>query len=319
MASLKGLQKRYDSSIKNDDYYGAEQAVRMMHHRLTQKKDASAEDLSKALDILVSGACTLLSKGQPQAGSALGLLAIKHCNDHQVIANDANIQSVIISICEKFNDPDQVERNLNDEGIRERLRFLKSAQAWTMKTYSQNGNPKVNTLLAHAAADAKDFKLAQKVFTHSDDPKGCAEVLYQYATKETLLSEIALVMTRAVLRYLLSQNLKDAVTFRQHFVKLANWIDVTVYDQKQSILSNDTPPLAHFCQLLLEIVTLDATAAPLFKRICDAYQPQLSRDDSFANQLQRIGQMYFNIQPPQPSGFAGMMGTMLRGMMNSNQ
>lgn len=76
MASLTSLQKRYERCIENDDFYGAEQACRMMHHRLTQSKSATPEDIERARNILQTASVTLLQKNQIQAGAALGLLVV---------------------------------------------------------------------------------------------------------------------------------------------------------------------------------------------------------------------------------------------------
>lgn len=312
MASLKSLQKRYDRSLASDDFYGAEQACRMMHHRLTQGKNSTDSDKQQAYDILLSGSKTLLDKEQPHAGAALGLLLVKHCVDYKVAVSDSSI-SQLTSISDAFGTPD-------DEGERERLRFLKAALAWSSTKGGSilgatvHGHAKLNTLVGHSAAKVGDHTLSQRCFIHSDDPIGFAKVLHSFASENALPGESALVLTRSILRYLLSENLGDAIVLRTQFAKLSQWPDV----ESPSQGSSKPPPLAHFCELLLKIVRLDASAASLYKRMCDAYNSQLSRDPSFANQLSQIGQMYFNIQPPQPSGLAGMMGTMLRGMMNPN-
>lgn len=314
MSSLKGLQKRYQSSLQNDDYYGAEQACRMMHHRLTQGKSSSEEEKKQALQIILDGARTLLEKGQPQAGVALALLAVKHCVDYkEQVTEDAVGSFVAVS------DAFESDSDLSDEGHRERLRFLKAALAWSSNRDVggyQHGHPRLNTLSAHAAARVSDYNLAQRCFVHSDDPIGFASVLHRYATTEVLKSEQPLVLTRAVLRYLLSENVADANKMRQKFAELNGWPSVTD-DSHRRVNSDEVPPLANFCEMLIKLVQLDASAAPLYKRVCSAYESHLSRDNSFSKQLTRIGEMYFNIQPPQPSGIAGMMGTMLRGMMNT--
>lgn len=311
MASLKGLQKRYDRCLQEDDYYGAEQACRMMHHRLTQSKDATPEQLNQALDILLNASRTLLTKGQIQAGTALALLITKHYVDYNVPV-DAEHVDVLLSL-EKAYDA----TTLTDEGRRELLRFLKSALAWSTKDSLggfRYGHPRVNTSTAHAAANVGDYENAQRFFLRSDDPNGAAVALFKYAKEETLPSEIPLVLTRVVLAYLVAENIKDAKTFRTKFAQLASWPSVA---DAQPSASSFTPPLANFCELLIKICQLDSSATALFKKACNSYEPELSRDDKFAKQLSKIGQMYFGIQPAQPSGLAGMMGSMLRGMMNS--
>lgn len=311
MASLKGLQKRYDRCLQDDDYYGAEQACRMMHHRLTQSKEPSSEQLNQALEILLNASRTLLSKGQIQAGTALALLITKHYVDHQVPVDTEHVDQ-LLSLEKAYG-----ATTLTDEGKRELLRFLKSSLAWSTKESLAGfryGHPRINTSTAHAAAQVGDYENAQRFFLRSDDPDGAAEALFKYAKEETLSSEVPLVLTRVVLAYLVAENIKDAKTFRTKFAQLARWPSVA---DGQSSTSSSTPPLANFCELLIKICQLDSSAAGLYKKACNSYEPELCRDEKFAKQLSKIGQIYFGIQPSQPSGLAGMMGSMLRGMMNS--
>lgn len=311
MASLKGLQKRYDRCLQENDYYGAEQACRMMHHRLTQSKDATPDQLNQALDILLNASRTLLSKGQIQAGTALALLITKHYVDYEIPV-DSNHVDVLLSLEKEYKTT-----TLTHEGTRELLRYLKSVLAWSTKESLAGfryGHPRVNAATAHAAAQVGDYETAQRCFLRSDDPEGAAAALFKYAKDETMPSEIPLVLTRNVLAYLVAENIADANTFRSKFAHLASWPSVS---DVTSSSPSSTPPLANFCQLLIKICQLESSAASLFKKVCNSYEPELARDTKFAKQLTKIGQIYFGIQPSQPSGLAGMMGSMLRGMMNS--
>lgn len=309
MASLKGLQKRYERSLEQEDFYGAEQACRMMHHRLTQAKDPSPDQLKQAMEILLSGCQTLLKHGQVQAATALGLLVTKHFVDYEVPVNDENA-SVLLMLSDAYQTTP-----LSDEGKRERLRFLKSAVSWSTKQSVQGfrfGYPKINTAAANAAADIGDYEAAQRWYVRSDDPVGAAISMFKYACDETLPSEIPLVLTRSVLAYLVAENIADAGVFRAKFAQLSAWPSVS-----DGAASSDSPPLANFCELLIKICQLETSAATLFRKIRSSYDSELSRDKNFAKQLTKVGQIYFDIQPPQPSGLAGVMGNMLRGMVNT--
>lgn len=285
----------------------------MMHHRLTQAKSATKQDIQKALDVLVNGSKTLLERSQVQSGAALALLVTKHFVDHKLLVSDETIHT-LANLSAAFESSNKA---LSSEGKRERLRFLKAAVSWSTRQDASglpHGHPRLNSLAAHAAAQAGDHSLSQSYFISSDDPTGAAETLFAYASEEILPSERPLALTRVILSYLQTQNIADANTMRKRFAKLSNWPSVSEQPTPASV----TPPLANFCELLLLICQRDASAAKLFQRICDAYQPHLQRDPAFRQQLVKIGQMYFNIQPPQPAGLAGMMGTMLRGMMNNS-
>lgn len=310
MASLANLQKRYDRSLENADYYAAEQACRMMHHRLTQNKNKTDQDMDKALSILLNGSETLLTKKQAQAGTALGLLAMKHAVQHKVPVKEEMVSSAL-KIAELF---DTSEEN-SDEVLREKLRFLKAALEWSAHKDCggfENGHASLNAATAHCAAEAADFDLAQKLFVRSDDPEGCGNFLFTYAIQETLPSEHGLVLTRTIARYLLTDNIKDAIIVRKTFSELAGWGSVEEGGDADNI-----PPLGNFCEILVRLCQLERTASPLFETVCKAYEGELSRDENVSTMVKNIGLMYFDIKPPQPTGMAGMMNSMLRGLMGN--
>lgn len=320
MASLKSLQKRYDRCLKDDDFYGAEQACRMMHHRLTQSKSASQEDLDRSFEILLNGAVTLLQNHQVQAGTALALLAMKHCEDYKVPVTDLSIKG-IKAILQSFGAAPAGDDTAKREFKREKLRFLKAAVAWSSRKACsgyQNGHAELNTLAAKAACETEDFELAERLFVNSDDPKGFATFLHHYAEHQVLPSEKALVLTRAVLKYLVTENLKDAVTLRAEFARISGWksIEANTGASDASGTATDAPPLGHFCELLLKLCQLEAAAAPLYTKVVESYNAELKRDEAIPPMLATLGAKYFGIQPPQPSGLGGMMNSMLRGLMS---
>lgn len=320
MASLNSLQKRFDRSIKNDDFYGAEQACRMMHHRLTQSKSPTPEDIDRAREILRSASVTLLKKRQTQAGVALGLLLIKHSEDHKDPVSHENIFA-ILEIANAFSLPPDAEdsETTTQEFNRERLRFVKAAIAWSAREDCQgfrNGHAGLNSLGGIAAAGAGDFELAERLFVYSDSPEEFASILHKYTEIHTLKSEKALALTRAVLKYLASENIKDAVVLRTTFSRLKGWQSV---EDPESSSSDQTeaPPLANFCELVIKLCQLQPSAAPLYTKIVSVYQPELRRDESIPPMITSIGTQYFGIQPPAPTGLGGMMNSMLRGLMSS--
>lgn len=313
---MTSLQKRLDRCLGNDDYYGAEQAWRMLHHRLTQKKNASQDDKNAALKHLFDGAKTLLGKGEAQAGSALGLLAVKHCVDYKVPVSQQSVESMLLVASAFVLDP---ASPTVDEARRECLRFLKSALSWSARQDCagwQNGHSVLNAKAAEAAADLGDFPLAQKLFIRSNAPLTFAAFLHAWATESALPSERALLLTRAVLMYLVSENVGDANILRAEFARLSHW-SVSAISAQRTREANAPPPLGNFCELLLRICRLEAAAAPVFAKIRTAYQAELRRDPEFDSMLTTIGTKYFNITPPQAGGLGGMMNSMLRGMMGN--
>lgn len=290
----------------------------MMHHRLTQSKNPTLEDIERAREILRSAAVTLLKKHQTQAGAALGLLLVKHSEDHKNQVSEANVAQ-IREIEDAFGLPSDAHDSTKHELKREKLRFMKAAIAWSARLDCQgykNGHAGLNTLGAIAAADADEFDLAQRLFICSDNPEEFAKFLHNYTEKHTMPSERALALTRAVLMYLASENILDASKLWTAFSQLKGWKSV---EGSVSSGSNNeqTPPLANFCELLMKLCQMETSAAPLYSKVISVYGPELRRDGSIPPMLTKVGTQYFNIQPPPPSGLGGMMNSMLRGLMST--
>ncbi|RKP05082.1 hypothetical protein THASP1DRAFT_26370, partial [Thamnocephalis sphaerospora] len=73
-------------------------------------------------------------------------------------------------------------------------------------------------------------------------------------------------------------------------------------------------PLLNFCTLL--ILTVERDARDLFTRLRNRYRADLREDESYDKIMDRIGQMYFGIQPPQAGGGqANFMQQMLQNML----
>lgn len=100
----------------------------------------------------------------------------------------------------------------------------------------------MNTLAARAAAESGDYDLAQRLFVHSDNPDEFAAFLHKYAETKTLKSERALVLTRAILKYLLLENAKDAVVLRIAFAHLSGWKSVEATVGAKSEHDMEAPP-----------------------------------------------------------------------------
>lgn len=315
MASAASLEKRYARCVKEEDFYGAEQACRMLHHRLTSKKEAKAEEKQKALEALFTGAEWLLAHDQAQAGCALGLLAVKHCVTHLVTATSV-VVGKHLALAAAFRVPEK-GGTAADEIERERLRFLKAAVAWSSRADcagTTHGDASLNGAAAVSAAALKENGAAQTFFVRSDNPEGYARFLHAWADGPALPGERGLLLARGVLLYLSAENLADANRLKAEFFKLQDW-------PTNPSLAKPGPtapvPLANFVELLCKICELEERAAPLFEKISGTYIPHLKADPALEPLLAAVAQRYFKIRTAPAGGFGGMMSSMIRGLMTS--
>lgn len=317
MASVKVLEKRMRAGFSSGEYYVGEQACRTLYHRLARParagKSPPVEDLTRAFDIVASGASELLSKTQFQAGSALSLLALKHLSDHEVGVQEEGTLTRVRTLCHSYDVPRESDGAV--EAWKEQLRVVKAALKWTSSRNcggSQHGDPALNALAGAVSVDLLDFHAAQRFYLRSDEPTAMAVMLHKWATVEGLASESDLFITRAILAYLVSENLGDGNVVLAECRHLFKWPASGATDPSA------VPPLVNFCELLLKACQLGHPAAALFTRIRSVYKAPLSADPQLETMMETIALKYFNIQAPQPAGMAGMMQSMLRGMTAPN-
>jgi Golgi to ER traffic protein 4 len=299
MASIKVLEKRLHRGVDDSDYYVAEQACRTLYHRLLQ-----AGEGDRAREVVSSTATKLLTARQVQAGTALALLLVKHLTDagEPVSAHKA----LVASLCDACASPDDT-----DEARREQLRLVKAAIKWSASPSipgsMQHGDPAFNARAAKVALSLDDFATSQAFFVRSDAPVEFAAMLHEWATVSGVPFERGLLISRAILLYLNSDNMADANVLRTEFARLSGFGSNNVA----------TPVLANFAELLLKACMLGERAQILFKRLRSVYGPALAADNELDHMLDEIAMRYFNVQPPQASGMAGMMQSMMRGMMTN--
>ncbi len=316
MASAASLEKRYARCVRESDFYGAEQACRMLHHRLTSKPTATDEEKKKALDALFSGTEWLLSNAQAQAGCALGLLVLKHCVTHTVQV-EPDVVTKLLGLASAFQLPED-NKEAAAEIERERLRYLRAAVAWSAREDcggTTHGAPSLNAAAAKSAAALGENRAAQTFFVRSDDPVGFAQFLHEWANGPALPSERGLLLARGVLLYLNSDNLADANALKAEFFRLEDWPTNPALAKPGP---NAPVPLANFVELLCKLCELEERAAPLFEKMSATYMPHLKKDPALEALLAVVGQKYFKIRQPQIGGLGGMMSSMIRGLMTGS-
>jgi Golgi to ER traffic protein 4 len=313
MGSVKVLENRLRRGLEEGDYYVAEQSCSTLYHRLTQARNHATgpENLERALGIVLNGATELLSRKQVQAGTSLGLLAIKHHCDHSLPASPANIAR-IAALCDAYVFDEESQQTIV-ESRKEQLRLVRAAIKWTQLPACsgwQHGHPDLNARAGRIARAIGDYPAAQKFFIRSDAPKDFAAALDDWIMVMGIPSERDILLARAVLAYLVEDNIGDASTLRIEFAQLSGWpTNVRPGDIKA------VPPLGNFCELLIQACQIGERAQALFNRIRTVYEPALQVDPELSENLTVVGTKYFGIRPQAAGGMAGMMQSMLRGMM----
>mmetsp|Transcript_13286 Transcript_13286/g.23699 ORF Transcript_13286/g.23699 Transcript_13286/m.23699 type:complete len:297 (+) Transcript_13286:107-997(+) len=285
------LVRNLNSVEEDEDPYGALQTYKTFHARANKK-----EDFAAAVDFCRSGSIVLLKKQHLTAGTELALLLVETLEAAK-IEQDDDAKAVVMDVAKAFETV-----TASKEAAKNQARFLKACIVWSTLKHCgkfEKGDPELHRLAAGAKIRMGDVSGAATHFLHARQPQEFATFLYQWSSLG-YKGERDLFLARAVLQLLALENLKDANILYETFVKL-------LILKKEPLKET---PLAHFVKFLLKAVERDAY--PLFKMLCEKYQPSIQRDQNFQMYLDRISEIYFGIKA-QKKGFQALIDSMLQG------
>ncbi|XP_074647420.1 Golgi to ER traffic protein 4 homolog [Tubulanus polymorphus] len=281
---------KLQSSIEAGNYYEAHQMYRTLYFRYNAQKK-----YAEAIDLIYTGASTLLDHGQFESGADLAMLLIEILNSANIPASDQTIDK-LISIHKKM------EQNSQD-----RMNFVNSAVRWARSADVQQCQEAtaLHKRLAFTLWEEKNYVDARYHFLHSTDGENCAEMLIEYHVKKGFPSEVDCFIAQAVLQYLCLKKKHTA-----HIVFFN-------YTSKHPQLEKGPPflkPLLNFIWFLLFAV--DSGKLTVFTILCEQYQPSINRDPTYSEYLDRIGQIFFGVPPPQPRG-SGMLDNLIQSLFGN--
>ncbi|KAK3579538.1 hypothetical protein CHS0354_028370 [Potamilus streckersoni] len=274
------LQKCH-KCVEAGNFYEAHQMYRTVSFRYSGQKK-----YTEAIDLLYNGARTLLQHNQHSSGADLAMLVIEVLNAAKYTVTEDTTDKVVSLL--RYMDPNAPER----------LPYLNAAIRWTMKVdnHFSAGHPDLHKKCGMLFWQEKNYVQARYHFLHSSDGKNFAAMLIEYHTSQGFTSEVDLFIAQAVLQYLCLQN-KDTA----HVVFLS-------YTKDHPDVENGPPflkPLLNFIWFLL--IALEGGKVAVFTVLCEKYQTSIQRDPSYREYLDKIGQIFFGLPPPQtsPQGFFG--------------
>ncbi|XP_070580520.1 Golgi to ER traffic protein 4 homolog [Ptychodera flava] len=273
MAASRGgverVLKKLRVSVEEGNFYEAHQMYRTLYFRyMSQKKHA------EAIELLYSGASLLLKHNQHGSGADLCMLLIEALNN----ANSTVNKDIIDKICSLLR--------LLDQESPERAQYINAALKWSAKNESayKSGHPDLHQQIAMTLWKEKNYCESRYHFIHSYDGKACASMLVEYATAKGYPSEVDMFVTQAVLQLLCLKNEKTAsVVFY-------------TYTEKHPDIETGPPfmkPLLNFVWFLL--LAIQGGKLTVFAVLCEKYQPSISRDPSYKDYIDRIGQIFFGV------------------------
>lgn len=291
---------KLESSIESGNYYEAHQMYRTLYFRyLSHKK------YDELLDLLYTGALTLLNHDQHTSGADLALLIVDTLEMAKLV-HECEIQKWINKIAHLFRkiQPNVVER---ETLLVKSVKWSASVSKWNPNvSKSQVGHPVMHKLIAEILWSEDNLAQARHHFLLSKYGKGFGRMLIQLSQTKGVPSEMDLFIAQVILQQLcLNETTAAAETFATY----------TKYHPK--IACSEPPfitPLLNFIYFLLRAVEANQRKLVVFRTLCELYKPSLERDPSYEKYLQKIGTIFFGASQPQRAqneGMGGIFGDLL--------
>ncbi|XP_071509251.1 Golgi to ER traffic protein 4 homolog B-like [Diadema antillarum] len=278
--------------VEDGNYYEAHQMYRTLYFRyLAQKKHA------EAIELVYTGASLLLQHNQHMSGADLSLLLVEALDTLQEPIAKCNIDRIA-----------SLTKALPCESP-ERTKFITLSLRWSQgdSRGKGSGDPELHKQFANILWQEKNFFEARYHFLRSMDGEGCALMLVEYHLNKGYSSEVDMFIAQAVLQYLCLRN------------KTTASLTLRVYTENHPAIKSGPPfilPLLNFIWLLLLAVKTQKLAA--FTVLCEKYQPSLQRDPCYAAYLDKIGQIFFGLPPPLPTGRQGLFGNLISSLFGGD-
>jgi len=194
---------------------------------------------------------------------------------------------------------------------KQRCKYLAKALRWTdLMGTVRFGELKMHSALASAMWNAGDRAESISHSAFAEEP----EVINERLSSVDKKGEKDLLLCRAVLTFLTAENLRDANALSDAFIKSdgRNFEKLaTEFFAKEKKIKS----FVIFCTSVLGIVEREQKAGALYTWLLGKFQGYLQRFPELLPFTSRIGQIYFNIQPPpsmlkQMESMMAMMGGM---------
>lgn len=290
-SSSRGVSRvleKLDKSLKNGDYYEAHQMYRTVCFRYLGQ-----ERYKELKDMLYQGSVLFLDSDQKTSGTDLGLLLIDVLNKSK--EQDCILWSPKLSI---------IFSKIGTDNDTERDAFLAQAVKWSAQGTS-HGHPLLHQHIAKIYWDEQNYVQARHHYIHSQDGKGCAELLIEFQLTKGYKYETDLFIAQTVLQLLC---LRNRITANQTF---------TTYTENHPRIKKTGPPfllpLLNFIWFLLQAI--ESKKIQTFAVLCEQYRNSIKRDPCYVKYLDKIAQIFFGLKPQEEKKPGGIFGNLIESFL----
>ncbi|KAF3935582.1 hypothetical protein ABW19_dt0203586 [Dactylella cylindrospora] len=297
---------RLKQRIAEGQFYEAHQQLRVVAARYVK-----SSSWTSAIDILFSGAQSLLQAQQGGSGGDLTLFLIEVYTTGSIPCDAASKARLYTLL--GLMDPEEPTRK----------KAINAAVVWSSKfSEYEAGDPELHHFAGSLyAKDHEPYDAEKHLLLGTKD--SCivlTNLLYTWYTQDEP-SAAPLYISRAVLCYLLIGNVREAGTALDTFTSRLLQDNTGGKLAVQSVETNALDarifpalPLMNFLRLLVLAVTRGRGAAEVFRSLRGHYAPLLKEVGGWDEALEQIAEMYFGIQVPRQRNFmADMMNSFFGG------
>lgn len=304
MSTNTKLQKtiqRTQEKIQAGQFYEAHQATRTIAARYVRQKA-----YNDAVEVLYATAKLLLEHKEESSGSDLTLYLLQVYNQAGIKV-DTDSRAKLTQLLRMFSCTEPTLKKIGHE-----------ANQWAMENGEiAHGDPELNHVLGSIFVQADEAYEAEK-YLLLGTKSSCSVLtnfLYQWYCENDDVTTAPMYLSRAVLGYLVTQNIRDAklacVLFLKNLVDDKKLEHSIVDKDDISVHIFDDAPLLDFLQLL--IITCQYRNADMYNRLKTRYSSSLSNITALDKALAKIAYVYFNIQPQrQQNMLQDLMGSIFQ-------
>ncbi|CBJ48992.1 conserved unknown protein [Ectocarpus siliculosus] len=300
---------------------GLQYEALQLYRGVVSRKSARGND-NAALTIAEQGIGVLLARGYADSATELGNVLVGILNDHELPVTEERLE-LFRRVNAKYEDAkraavlaEEDRRTAAQEGqggvgeVEEgkeagrgmysvgvlQGRFLKLAVAWTAARGQRlSGDPGLCGLLGRCLWNEGDLERGTRYLVLGERPQELCDLILQDVSDANARE---LAVAKGVLQFASKASLRDANALLAAY-------------KTQTGGKQPTKGVLGFCAMLLKTCEYDAT--PVFQKLLDAYQADLSKDEALFGSVESIAMTYFNLRLRPPSMLDNIMG-MLGGM-----
>ncbi|KAK6350711.1 hypothetical protein TWF718_003897 [Orbilia javanica] len=297
---------RLKQRIEEGQHYEAHQQLRVVSARYIKSSNPQS-----AIDILFSGAQSLLQASQYASGGDLTLTLLEVYTNSSIPCDSVSKGRLYTLL------------SLIPETEPTRKKIINSAVVWSSKNSEyESGDPELHHFAGSLYAKEHEPYDAEKhlLLGTKDSCTVLTNLLYTWYLQDEP-STAPLYASRAVLCYLLIGNVRESVAaldlFTSRLLEDNKGGKLAVQSVETSALDArifPALPLMNFLRLLVLTVTRGKGGADVFRGLRQQYQSLLAEVGGWDEALEQIGEMYFGIQVPRQRNFmADMMSSLFGG------